>query len=211
VEAGRFSILLIYLLQGMTLGFSGAVSPGPFQAYLINQSLRLGWRRALPAALAPLITDGPIITLVLLVLTSLPPLFLRGLQIAGGFFVLYLGWKSFQAYRNFQPLSADIPGAERQNVLQAALMNFLSPGPYIFWSILAGPILIRGWAETPGFGLTFLAGFYTAMISTLAALVLIFGAARQAGPRINRAMIGISALALVGFGVYQLWQGAVGL
>jgi threonine/homoserine/homoserine lactone efflux protein len=202
--------LFIYLLQGITLGFSAAVSPGPFQAYLISQSLRLGWRRALPAVFAPLISDGPIIALVLLVLTNLPPLFLRGLQIAGGFFVLYLGWKSYQAYRNFQPLNLDNAAAERQNVLQAALMNFLSPGPYIFWSILAGPILIRGWGEMPGLGLSFVTGFYAAMVGTLAVLVIIFGAARQAGPRANRVMIGISTLVLVGFGAYQLWQGLLG-
>lgn len=202
--------MLAYLLQGMTLGFSGAVSPGPFQAYLISQSLRLGWKRALPAALAPLITDGPIIALVLVVLSSLPPAFLRGLQIVGGFFVLYLGWKSFGAYRRFQLASLPLPQVERLNVLQAALMNFLSPGPYIFWSILAGPILIAGWKESTSLGMAFLGGFYTAMVGTLAVLVLFFGLARQIGPRINRAMLGVSALALLGFGFYQLWQGLLG-
>jgi threonine/homoserine/homoserine lactone efflux protein len=203
--------LLAYLLQGAALGFSGAISPGPFQAYLISQSLRLGWRRALPVALAPLMTDGPIITLVLLVLSTLPPAFLRGLHIAGGMFVLYLGWKSFQAFRHFQPVLVDQLGAERQSLLQAALMNFLSPGPYIFWSILAGPILITGWQQSPGLGLAFLLGFYGAMVGTLAALVIVFGMARQVGPRVNRIMIGVSALALLGFGVYQLWQGILGL
>jgi threonine/homoserine/homoserine lactone efflux protein len=202
--------MLTYLLQGAALGFSGAVSPGPFQAYLISQSLRLGWRRALPAVLAPLISDGPIIALVLLLLNNLPPAFLRVLQIAGGFFVLYLGWKSFQAYRRFQPVDLNAPGVERQNLFQAALMNFLSPGPYIFWSILAGPILVQGWQQSPGFGLVFLAGFYFLMVGTLAVLVLVFGAARQIGPRVNRLMIGISALALLGFGIYQLWQGVLG-
>jgi threonine/homoserine/homoserine lactone efflux protein len=202
--------MLTYLLQGAALGFSGAVSPGPFQAYLISQSLRLGWRKALPAVLAPLISDGPIIALVLLLLNNLPPAFLRVLQIAGGFFVLYLGWKSFQAYRNFQPADPSAPGAERQNLYQAALMNFLSPGPYIFWSILAGPILVRGWQQSPGLGLVFLAGFYILMVGTLAVLVLLFGAARQIGPRVNRIMIGVSALALLGFGIYQLWQGVMG-
>jgi hypothetical protein len=40
--------------------------------------------------------------------------------------------------------------------------------------------------------------------------VVLFGAVRQLGPRANRALLGISALALLGFGIYQLWQGIVG-
>jgi hypothetical protein len=45
------------------------------------------------------------------------------------------------------------------------------------------------------------------MIGALILLIVLFGAARQLGPRVNRALIGLSALALLGFGVYQLWQG----
>src|SRR5512142_380833 len=99
-----FNAMLTYLLQGISLGLSAAASPGPYQAFLIGQALKNGWRRTLPAALAPLITDGPIIALMLLVLTRMPGSILRIIQLAGGLFVLYLAWKSLQAYRSFQPL-----------------------------------------------------------------------------------------------------------
>lgn len=55
--------------------------------------------------------------------------------------------------------------------------------------------------------LAFLLGFYFAMINGLILLVVLFGAARQLGPLVNRALIGLSALALLGFGLYQLLQG----
>lgn len=198
-----------FLLQGMALGLSAAASPGPFQAYLISQSLRLGWRRALPAALAPLLSDGPIILLVLIVLTRLPEEMLRILQAAGGVFMVYLAWKALSAFRHFgvQPAAG---GQERQSLAQAAMMNFLSPGPYIFWSILAGPILIRGWNQSPGNGLGFLFGFYGTMVACLAVLVILFGSAGRLGPRVTRALLGLSALALLGFGVYQLAAGLLG-
>jgi threonine/homoserine/homoserine lactone efflux protein len=197
--------MLAYLLQGLSLGLSAAASPGPFQAFLIGQTLKNGWRRTLPAAFAPLISDGPIITLMVLVLTRMPPAVLTAIQVAGAIYVLYLGWRTFQAYRNFRPVdAADSTG---RTFLQAVAANFLSPGPYIFWSLLAGPILVRGWQESPALGLAFLAGFYGAMIGGLILLIVLFSAARQLGPRVNRALIGLSALALVGFGVYQLWQG----
>ncbi len=197
--------MLAYLLQGLSLGLSAAASPGPTQAFIIGASLRNGWRRALPGALAPLISDGPIIALMLLILTQMPAVVLRGIQVVGGAYVLFLAWKSFQAYRSYRPVEA--PAGPNRTLWQAVTMNFLSPGPYIFWSLLAGPVLVRGWNETPARGLTFLFGFYSALVGGLAALVILFGAARQLGPRVNRALIGLSALALFGFGLYQIWQG----
>jgi len=196
-------------MQGLALGLSAAASPGPFQAYLISQALRLGWWRALPVALAPLISDGPIILLALLALARLPDGSLRLLQVAGGVFVVYLAWKALQAYRRYEAQEQPA-GQERQSLIQAVTANFLSPGPYIFWSILAGPILIRGWAAAPGNGIGFLSGFYGAMIACLVALILLFGSAGRLGPRANRALLGLSALALFGFGTYQLINGLMG-
>ena len=197
--------MLANLLQGLSLGLSGAASPGPFQALAIGRALKNGWRRTLPAVLAPLISDGPIILLMVLLLTNLLPGILRTIQVAGGICVVYLAWKAAQAYRDFQVV--DFPTEIRQTLWQAVATNFLSPGPYVSWSMLAGPVLVKGWKETPAFGLGFLFGFYSAMIAGLALLVVLFGAARRLGPRVNRVLLGFSALALLGFGLYQLWQG----
>ena len=200
--------MLAYLLQGLSLGISAAASPGPFQAFLIGRSLNHGWRRTLPIALAPLISDGPIILAMVLLLTNLPPSFLRGIQIAGGLFVLYLAYKTFRTWQNFQPAQAEPdPSAARRSFWSAATINLLSPGPYIFWSLVSGPVLVRGWREAPGYGAAFLIGFYVALVGSTAALVVLFGAARSLGPKVNRALIGLSAVALAGFGVYQLWGG----
>lgn len=198
--------MLGFLIQGAALGLSGAASPGPFQAFLIAQTLRLGWQRAIWAVLAPLITDGPIIALVLLVLTRLPPVFMRAVQLIGGLFVLYLAWRSLQAFRAFHPAEID-PGAARKTLLQAVLMNFLSPGPYLFWSLISGPVLIRGWNQSAAHAAAFLAGFYGAMVGGLIFLVVLFSAARQFGSRVQRGLLGFSALILAGFGLYQLWSG----
>ena len=73
------------------LAFSAAVSPGPFQAYLLSHTMQHGLRRTVPSAFAPLISDGPIILIVLVALTQAPPWLLRGLQIAGGVFLVYTG------------------------------------------------------------------------------------------------------------------------
>ena len=202
--------MLGYLIQGIGYGFAAAVQPGPFQAYLVSQTLTRGWRRALPVALAPLVSDGPIVAIVLLVLSQIPLAVQRFLYIAGGLFVLYLARNAFRAWRHFDVAASLTVQSDRQNMLKAALVNALNPGPYLYWSLVAGPVFLAGWRKAPATGIGFLVGFYVAIVVTLAGLVLLFGTARQLGPKVTRALLGISAVALVGFGLYQLWLGISG-
>jgi len=197
----------VYLIQGIGYGFAAAVQPGPFQAYLISQTLSNGWRQTLPAALAPLISDGPIILLTLLVLSHVPLWFQRLLYLAGGLFILYLAYSAFMAWRNFDEAGVVTPSASRQSAVRAAMMNALSPGPYLYWSLVTGPILLAGWRQAPVKGVGFLVSFYATIVLTLIAIIVVFGTARRLGPKFNRVLVGLSAMALAGFGMYQLWLG----
>jgi threonine/homoserine/homoserine lactone efflux protein len=199
--------MLVYVIQGIGYGFAAAVQPGPFQTYVIAQTLNRGWRRTWPAALAPLVSDGPIITLVLLVLSQVPDGLQRFLYVASGLFILYLAASAFRGWRNFDATRVVSAQPDQQSLFKAAMMNVLSPGPYIYWSLVTGPILLTGWREAPANGIGFLVGFYVAMIASLGGIILLFAAARHLGPRVNRALLGISAVALACFGFYQLWLG----
>jgi threonine/homoserine/homoserine lactone efflux protein len=199
-----------YVLQGIGYGFAAAAQPGPFQTYLISQSLSKGWKRTLPAMLAPFVSDGPIITLCLLLLSQVPDWFQQFLYIAGGLFILFLAYGAYKTWQKFDVHAPIAESASRQSILQAATVNALSPGPYIFWSLVTGPILMRGWRESPIHGVGFMLGFYSAMILCLATIILVFGVARELGPKVNRAMLGISAVALLVFGIRQLWLGILG-
>ena len=199
--------MFTFLLQGLGLGFSAGVQPGPFQTYLISESLSKGWRKAWIAACAPLVSDGPIVTLVLLVLNQVPDWFQQVLQIAGGVFVLYLPWGTFQRWRNFTPdvIQADQTGSK--SLFQAAMMNALSPGPYLFWSLVLGPILVTAWRENPSDAFAMVLSFYSGMIGVNLTVVMVFGQAARFGNQVRRTMLGFSILLLAGFGIYQLWQG----
>ena len=196
-----------YLIQGIGYGFAAAAQPGPFQAYLISQTLSNGWRRTLPAALAPLISDGPIIVLTLVVLSHVPVWFQRFLYIAGGLFILYLAYSAFVAWRNFDEAGVVTHSASRQSAIRAAMMNALSPGPYLYWSLVTGPILLAGWRKAPVNGIGFLVSFYATIILSLIAIIVVFGTARRFGPKVNRVFVGVSAIALASFGLYQLSLG----
>jgi threonine/homoserine/homoserine lactone efflux protein len=196
-----------YILQGIGYGLAAAAQPGPFQTYLISQTLLKGWRQTLPAALAPLVSDGPIIALCLLVLSQVPPWLQRFLYIAGGLFLLYLAYGAYKSWKHLDPRTPIVETGAQQSILKAALINTLNPNPYIFWSLVTGPILVTGWREAPIYGIGFITGFYLTLILGFSTIIIVFGSARQLGPRVNRALLGISAIALFCFGLIQLWLG----
>jgi threonine/homoserine/homoserine lactone efflux protein len=199
--------MLAYILQGLTLGFAAGAQPGPFQTYLISQTLSQGWRRAWIAAFAPLVSDGPIVALALLVLSQVPDWFQRALQIVGGAFVLYLAWGAYRAWKSFAPNADSAPQDGPRSLLRAALMNALSPGPYLFWSLVIGPSIVSTWRENPTNAMVIMLAFYFAMIGLNFTVVLLFGQAARSGNQVRKAMLGLSVLALAGFGLYQLWRG----
>ncbi len=199
-------MLIGYLMQGAALGLSATATPGPLQAFLISRAVQHGWKRTLPATLAPLLSDGPVVLLVLLALTQLPAGFIRFLRIAGGGYVLFLAWRTWLTFRSYQA-QQPAPQAGRQTLLQAMGINLLNPNPYLFWSLAAGPAVLEGWAIHPSLALGFVAGFYGIFILSSMLLVVLFSTARALGPRAVRGLLGISAVALLAFGLYQIIQG----
>ena len=197
-----------YLILGMTYAFAAVVQPKPFQTYLVSQTLENGWRRTIPAAFAPLISDGPIIVLVLLVLSRMPGWLVQVLQGASGVFLLYLALGAFKTWRDFNAKKAVQNHPNRQTVIKAALVNLLNPAPYIGWSLVMGPLLIKGWREATAHGIALLIGFYATMILVTLGIMLLFAAAGNLGMQVSRALVGFSAIALVCFGLYELWLGA---
>ena len=200
--------MMIYLIEGATLGFAAAAQPGPFQTYLISRALEDGWRRVLPASFAPLISDGPIIVLVLFVLIQVPVWFQHLLQTAGGLFLFYLAFGAFKSWREYKTKEASPPHSIQMSVLKAAMVNILNPNPYLGWSLVMGPLLLKGWREAPSHGIVLLLGFYFTLIICTMGIVVLFSGARNLGPRVNRAMLGAAGVGLALLGLYQLWQGA---
>jgi threonine/homoserine/homoserine lactone efflux protein len=134
-------------------------------------------------------------------------MFLHGLQIAGGLFLIYLALGAFRNYRKATSVEPETLDKTGQSVLKAALINLLSPNPYIFWATIAGPIFISGWREAPRYGIGFLAAFYVAIIGGFMAFVVIFSLTGKLDERLNRALNGLAAIALFLFGSFQLARG----
>jgi threonine/homoserine/homoserine lactone efflux protein len=199
-----------YLISGLTLGFTAAFTPGPFQPFLLSQTSHFGWKKSIPTAFAPLISDGPIIFLMVFLLSQVPDWFLNGLFLAGGLFILYLAMEAFKGFRNFEEKTdrnINLSDSWARRVFQAALINTLGPGPWIFWSLIAGPIFLEGWRISPIFGISFMLGFYGTLVGGNLFFITLFASAQRFGSRLNRTLIGISAIALLVFGLVQLGRG----
>lgn len=200
-------MLFTYLLKAVTIGFSAGITPGPLQALFLSYAIKGGWRKALPAAFAPLMTDAPVIFLVLIVLNRLPDGFIRALQIGGAVFLLYLAWDAFRSFRHYQNVDGgEVPNGW-QTLLKATLANILGPGPWLFWSMINGPNLLKAWAISPWWGVAYLVCFYSAFVLTNMVLIMLFATTRQMGDRVRKMLLLISVFVLAGFAIYQGLQG----
>ncbi len=198
-----------YLIFGITFGFAAAAQPGPLQTYIISQTFTNGWRKTLPASFSPLISDVPIIILVLFLLNQLPDSLIRFLHLAGALFLFYLVYDTFKTWKNYNAEKKPEPQSNQQTLFKAAVVNFLNPNPYLGWSLVMGPLFLRGYKEAPINGIILLISFYATLILGIASIIFIFAFAKNFGPRVVKVMLGISVFALACFGFYQLWLGLV--
>ena len=198
--------MITYIIQGVTYGFAAGVQPGPLQAYIILQALKNGWRRSLVYALVPLLSDLPIIALVVGVLTAIPQAWVTGLQLAGGAFLLYLAWKALITALTLSQETGEEAVSPSRGLLQAVLINLLNPNPYLFWGLITGPILLTGWKESPMYAIAMLAAFYLVMIVVNAIIILVVSIAHRFNPRLRQGLMIASAAGLGIFGIYQLWM-----
>lgn len=199
--------MISYLIYGIAYAFAAAIQPGPFQVYIISQTLKKGWRATLPAAFAPAISDIPILILVLFMLSTLPDNFIATLRIGGGIFLFYLGFMALKSCKMFDVNKTISNESTQQTLFNAVLVNLLNPAPYLGWALIMGPRFLEGWNATPINGSALIVGFYLTMILTSLGIIILFGFAKKLRYEVSKALIGISSIVLFGFSIYQLWTG----
>lgn len=197
--------MLDYLILGFTFGIAAAAQPGPLQTYIISQTFTNGWRRTLPASFAPLISDIPIIILVLFLLSQVPSWLIQFLHLAGALFLFYLTYDTYKTWKKYDVKKKAEAQSNQQTLFKAVLVNFLNPNPYLGWSLVMGPLFLKGYREAPINGTALIIGFYATLVVGIAGIIILFAFARNLGPKVVRIMLGISVVGLAFFGLYQLW------
>jgi threonine/homoserine/homoserine lactone efflux protein len=202
-------VILGPLAAGVLLGLSAGLAPGPLLALVISQTLRHGAGAGARVALAPLITDLPIVAICLWLVANVTgvasaggggaPAVLAAITILGGAFVAYLAWDTWRARPPSAPAPGDEPPAPR-SWSRGALVNALSPHPWLTWIAIGAPTVIAAWRTGgPAAAASFVVGFYVCLIGAKLAVAALVGRARGrvAGRGYTLVMRGLAVLLAV--------------
>ncbi len=200
------------LTQAMSFGLAAGTSIGPLHTLLMNVTLTYGWRMGVLIALSPLMTDIPIILVMTVLLSQLPPAFGPILNVVGAFAVFFIAYRTFVELKTPTQLDGSTTQPASFSVLMRGMaMNFLNPAPYIFWGTITGPLLRQAFTESIGAGVLFLLQFYGVFLGIMVAFMVVFDRARNLDPRIIRALSLFSVIVMAVLGVSLLVQGIQGL
>lgn len=194
----------IFLSAGMTLGLSAGFSPGPLSTLVIAHSLRHGTRAGLKVAMAPFVTDVPIVLVSIFILSQL-----RDSQTAFGLIsmigaavLFYFSYESFRV----DHVEVELGAAEARSLGKGVLVNFLSPNPYVFWLTIGGPKVVEAWMHSSFTAVGFLVGFYVCLVGSKMLMAVVAARSKQllAGNLYRYVMriLGV-ALAVLGFSLLQ--------
>ncbi len=147
------------LISGAAFGLAAGLSPGPFMALVISQSVRFGRREGVKVALAPLCSDVPVILLSLFLLSRVANVggALAWVSIAGGLFVCWLGYESLRIKAAARPS----PDEQPRSLAKAVALNLLNPPVYLFWATVGGPAMLR---RRPPEAAAFVGAFYACLL-----------------------------------------------
>ncbi|MCP3688960.1 MAG: LysE family transporter, partial [Gammaproteobacteria bacterium] len=155
--------MISYLSFAAILGVSSGFAPGPLLTLVIAETLQHGRAAGFKVSIAPLITDIPIVIVVLLLLSQIrhvDPL-IGSIAMVGGVFVFYLGISSIR----IRPVKLATETVKERSLLKGVVTNFFNPAPYIFWIGVGAPLLIKAHDENPVFALSFIVTFYGLMVA----------------------------------------------
>ncbi len=195
------------LIVGLTLGFSAGISPGPLMTLVMTTTLARGLAAGLRVAVAPLITDAPIILTTMLIFSALPAWAEVALTAAGGLFVMYLGLETVLSARHARLASQGAVESQTQDLWRGAMVNALSPHPWLFWLSVGSPLLTASYRTSPWHAAAFLFGFYVLLIGGKVGLAFaVAGGRRYLTDSWYRRLMTASGLLLLVLGLLLLWQ-----
>lgn len=160
-----------FLAAGSLLGLSAGIAPGPLLSLVLVETLRHGRTAGLKVAAAPLITDLPIILLSLFVLQKLAHVHavLGVIAAAGGLYLAFLGWEALRT----RGLPPPVASAQTKSLHKGIVANVLNPHPWLFWTTVGAPYLLKAFAHDTHAGVLFVTMFYVFLVGSKAAIVLL--------------------------------------
>jgi threonine/homoserine/homoserine lactone efflux protein len=164
-------------LFGLTIGWAAGISPGPLNLLVVQSALRSGAAAGALVAIAPLVTDAPIVALSIFVASTVSETVLAAMSITGGLYLVWLGLSEWRS--SDEPRLEAAPGS---HLRRGVLVNLLSPHPWLFWLTVGGPTTVTAWERSPTAAFGFIVGFFSVLVAVKITIAVI---AARAGRRLS--------------------------
>lgn len=186
------------------MGMTAGLSPGPLLTLVITETLQHGIKAGVKIALAPILSDAPIVIVMIIFVGQLSDIstITGTLSLVGGCYILYMAYDSGKSK---EPSSQ---GSAKASISKGVLANLLSPHPYVFWLTVGAPTVIKSIDVSSVAPLIFICGFYFPLVGSKVLLAKLVG---QYGSLLNgesyKKIMRSLALLLGIFGVVLLVDG----
>ncbi len=168
--SGIFTTALVF-------GLSAGLSPGPLMTLVITETLKQGVPAGLRIAVAPLLTDAPIIigSLFLLATFAHAMTFVGIVALLGGCYIAWMGVQNIQ----FRGVASTTAGRRSSPLRTGIIANLLNPNPYVFWLTVGSPLIFKAARSGILSAALFLALFYGCLVGSKILVAVVVGRSRR--------------------------------
>lgn len=194
-----------FISAGVLLGLSSGLSPGPLLTLVLTQTIRHNRAEGIKVALSPLITDLPIILITVLIMGRLSRfgIFLAIISFVGAIFLAYLGVESLRS----KELNLEVRDSKSGSLKKGIIANFLNPSPYLFWTTVGTPLLLKACKTDLLTSILFMVLFYVFLIGSKAVVAFLVDRTKQfINQKVYLILMRILGIALLIFSLIFLYD-----
>lgn len=198
--------LITFIFSGIILGLSAGLAPGPLTTIVITETLKHGKKEGAKIAIAPLLTDIPIILIVAFILSKLSDFdFALGIiSILGGLFILHLGYESLKT----KGLELKTENTKPHSIKKGIIVNVLNPHPYLFWITVGVPLILKAYQINLGCSIAFIGSFYMFLIGSKLGIAFLVDKSRSfLKNKVYILTMRILGVVLLGFAAFIIYDG----
>lgn len=184
--------MMHFFVIGTVLGLAAGFAPGPLLALVIAETFQHDIKAGVKVALAPIITDLPIILLTLFLLAKLASFqnILGMISLTGSCVLLVMAYQ----YMRARGIELNGPTGRARSFSKGVLANALSPHPYLFWFSVGAPIITKAMDQSSTAPVAFIASFYAFLVGSKILVAVLAGKSKA----VLRGKLYLSSMRLLG-------------
>ena len=195
-----------FLTMGAFFGLTAGISPGPLLTLVITETLRHNKKEGIKIAVAPLLTDLPIIIVSSLIFSGISHfnIILSLISFLGGIFFAYLGYEAITT----KGLDFAVRKNKPRSLKKGITANFLNPNPYVFWLTAGIPTASKAYETSLITAIFYFLLFYVMLIgSKIGVAILVEKSKAFLKNKTYKITMQILGIILIIFALYFLFDG----